>query len=562
LVADVAKAALEALRFIVTTGNAIDDRVPYVGFVACRRPARWQPAALRLGNLDRALEFLLTLSTVQVDLVHTVLGGFMWLAGLWRFAMAIPHAVYTFVRAHEGEEVYLWDSVRRELEMMRGILPFLYADLARGSLPVVLAQDAAAEEEKVYGHNRRHFGAYALAASVPPQREIRAVLGNIQTIGRSYVVPERSGSVKAPLGLAPRMPLIQRTTLPSRWFETGGPEWTILLARRWRWNVEIVVGELLALVTWLRILLAVVGQQLLRTEVLMLTDNAAVAALVARGRSARFDLNILLRRLAGAAAVMDMMIRAPWIDTAHQPADEGTRPDDSGRLYTGPVRWKRKNLVIIINACSATFADYFKQLGVHVVSVRLSYFGHGDYDTFKREAKTIFRLLESGRCCSMIWFLHGSEDPNTIENIMIAGQVASRASTYFCILGSHDHDLRAAFKLWDDAEDFGFDTFITHSCRFASSYKISIRVYSSFPHIRHIHRYCVGQRSCSRTGVRHARFRDLTNVDDDNAGSRRLAEAFRALVPHLAQFVGSCSAPGGGVETDSRRIGGTPSCIA
>jgi len=177
-----------------------------------------------------------------------------------------------------------------------------------------------------------------------------AVLAELETVGRPSVVPIALGGVRMPLGRAPEMPLLQRTMLPERWFGTGGLEWHIVLSRKWRRAIEIVNGELLALAVWMKVLLLIVSGALFRAEVLALTDNSAVAALVARGRSSRFDLNVVMRRLMAIQAVRNFLLRAPWVDTAHQPADSGTREGTDGTLYQGPVVWKPRRVLLFIAA--------------------------------------------------------------------------------------------------------------------------------------------------------------------------------------------------------------------
>ena len=90
--------------------------------------------------------------------------------------------------------------------MTRGILPLLYVDLARKPVSVVLAQDAAAPEEKLYGADRRRVGAFALAAMVPPPAEIKAVLANIQLVGSGQCSSDGDRRRKSSAGIGARPP--------------------------------------------------------------------------------------------------------------------------------------------------------------------------------------------------------------------------------------------------------------------------------------------------------------------------------------------------------------------
>ena len=530
---------------------------PYVGFVPCLTPLRWQPSNLRLGNLDRSLELLLGLQRVSVDAVHTVLGCFMWLASLWRGAMSIPHDTYTFVRSLEGQKATLWKGVRSELEMMRGILPLLYADLARRPVSVVLAQDAAAPEEKLYGADHRHFGAFALAAMVPQFAEIKAVMANIQLVGRANAVPTPIGTERAPLGLAPDIPLLQRTTLPQSWFEAGGPLWRILLARRWRWSIEIVVGEMLALVAWLNILIWVSVAAVRRREVLAITDNSAVAALVARGRSPRYDLNMPLRRLAGVCALLDLVVRAPWADTAHQPADGGTRAVGDAALQTGPVSWKVRNTIIDINPISNHFVTVMREKGLECIK------GNALRWNDSNVRRSTLRILESGKMIIALWNLSSKCEGGYLHTIVTGIRVAYRAGASIVIWGLAGHEAWSHTELWEALDEAGADTFISDLCMFTSVHKIRIRVAGTAHHLRSLCRRCVGSRKCTRTGRAHVsallscRAPPLNEpvCDHGRSDAWSLGEIVCTIAPYMAELAVSILERGDPLEAGANRHG-------
>ena len=544
VVSDVIDKGLQDIGFLVTRSDAVKDGTPYVGFVPCRSPIRWQPAELRLGNMDRSIDTLLALPTVWVDSVHTILGTFMWMASIWRPAMSIPHAVYAFVRAHTGCFMPLWPSVRKELLLMQGILPLIYVDLGRKALPLVLAQDAATEEEKVYGHDRRHYGAYALAVAAPPYAELVAVLAALMTIGRANVMPGVSGSVRAPLGLAPQTPLLQRTILPRYWFGSSGPVWQIVLARRWQWSLEIIVGELMALVTWLKVLLRVVVFRVQRYEVLMLTDNAAVAGLVVRGRAARFDLNLSLRRLAAMSAIMDLAVRAPWIDTSHQPADGGTRLDEHGRLYSGIVIWKSKNIIANIYPATAALTTCFRSAGVECLNF-IPFRRGMPTIKYKYYIKKLYRMLESGRIAVAIWNLNKFANI-IIEDVILGINIAHRAEAAIVIWGPCKDTAWLSQSLWELLEDIGAVTCLTDACMFDNKYKITYRVAGTLLNLKTICRQCVAQRKCSRTGLKHQPLQQAIHalyrtVEQDSherstAVTDVAAAGLHSLAPHLVNL--------------------------
>jgi len=85
---------------------------------------------------------------------------------------------------------------------------------------------------------------------------------------------------------------------------------------------------------WARVLARV--EELQDHECLLMGDNAGSAAMVARGRSSRFNLDIVMRRILCCAICANCRFRVPWVDTHHMPADGGTR-EVEGELCLGEV---------------------------------------------------------------------------------------------------------------------------------------------------------------------------------------------------------------------------------
>ena len=98
---------------------------------------------MRLGSLDRAFEYILSLDQVPTDLLHTMMAIYIWLCSCWRPGMAVVSATFEYVRVYRGLVRELWPTVRDEVNMMRGFIPFLMLDMGRTKAPIVLAQDAA-----------------------------------------------------------------------------------------------------------------------------------------------------------------------------------------------------------------------------------------------------------------------------------------------------------------------------------------------------------------------------------------------------------------------------------
>eukprot|EP00971_Amphidinium_carterae_P046543 916950-Amphidinium_carterae.1 len=60
-----------------------------------------------------------------------------------RGALSVLSSCYGFCRQHYVEETEIWPSVRRELELIDGLLPLLYKNLESMWSPQVMLVDAS-----------------------------------------------------------------------------------------------------------------------------------------------------------------------------------------------------------------------------------------------------------------------------------------------------------------------------------------------------------------------------------------------------------------------------------
>ena len=164
---------LHAVGFLTTLGDqdAGDD---YVGLTLVSGH-RWQPTSAKLALLDRALGALADAPVIHTGVLHSVLALFIWCGLTWRLSLSCIGCLFKLV-----EEAPRWlpllPSARMELRSMRGMLPFVYSDMSRAACPLVVTQDAAVQPSKPYGADVRQYGAYCLAACVPPLSEVRATI--------------------------------------------------------------------------------------------------------------------------------------------------------------------------------------------------------------------------------------------------------------------------------------------------------------------------------------------------------------------------------------------------
>ena len=110
---------------------------------------------------------------------------------------------------------------------MRGLLPFLYCDLARRSIPVAFAQDAAGATGP---EGLSPTGAFCLAVGRVPRTEIEAVLARREVRSKVIVPSSLMQLTPATLGELRSEGALGRTVLPLAWFSEGA-DWEQVLAR-------------------------------------------------------------------------------------------------------------------------------------------------------------------------------------------------------------------------------------------------------------------------------------------------------------------------------------------
>ena len=88
---------------------------------------------MKLGALGAELERFLFARTVEVQWFHRVVAQLIYLGLLWRPYLSAVHAIYDFIVLPGWQP--LWPSVRFEVVLLLGLLPYIRSDQARTHLP-------------------------------------------------------------------------------------------------------------------------------------------------------------------------------------------------------------------------------------------------------------------------------------------------------------------------------------------------------------------------------------------------------------------------------------------
>ena len=281
------------------------DPTSLIGVLFSPRSRRLAPEPERLVALLRDTAAFLVTPLVSGEQLSALLGRWVWLLLLFRPLLSVLVAAYRFVAVAGPEPLYLWPSVRVELQALLDLAPFLSVDLARPWAPLVTASDAS------------EFGC-GVAYSRPPRevaREWACQLGSFAPASAAVHGRAVPSPVVAAVAAAP---------------------WSVAVSAPWRWRSSIIAaleGEAFAVrAHWLARMPSAVG-----CRVLNLLDSMSFGGAAAKGRSSAPCFRRQLRAGAGWALLGDFRSVDRWIPTASMPADAASRLFRVDHSYVGRV---------------------------------------------------------------------------------------------------------------------------------------------------------------------------------------------------------------------------------
>jgi hypothetical protein len=322
-----------------------------------------------------------------------------------------------------------------------------------------------------------------------------------------------------------------------------------------------------------------------------LSDNFSAVALLARGRTAFYQLNQVLRQNAALEAATETRMRTVWVDTLHMPADSGTRPDLCGVLHIGRVEFKQRCIVILVCALSNSLIVSVNRM-IETVDVWSWSGGEHGRVALRTVARNLFRLLESGTVLLVWWsppVVRSQEKttPGTTQHsfpletpgsehllssalrrvgssrcagtgaragtgaswshgelIGIGLVVAHSAGTAGVVEGSASADIWKELPLQRGLTSILATTVSLDFCGFGDTRRRRTRLAGTLRGLALLGRRCVGQRRCTYTGLAHSRGDDGgCGQSGDQGGDLGypvgLADAVAALVADAAA-TGGC----------------------
>ena len=287
-----------------------------VGYEPTPSPAGLGIPADRQAATAEALLALAARDSVDIELLRSVIGIWVWETLLFRDLLSIAHSVFQFMTRYEGRVARWWPSARSEVRAMAHTIIFLRADLGAPLSPYLFATDAQ-------GASDEDAGGFGIVGAFVGQELAQRCFETGPLPAKTVV--KLDGDVNKLLGhrsraLQANVPL---TPLPPELFDPAQTRWEVIVRGRWRLADRIELGEARATLRLLHLLAVVPSAH--RHVIQSLEDNSSWGGAAAKGRSPSPALNYLCRRKAAVCAACRFRLILPWVQSAVMPADEASR---------------------------------------------------------------------------------------------------------------------------------------------------------------------------------------------------------------------------------------------
>ena len=308
--------ALAARGFVTEDRTPDGELTKVIGYSPQRHPARLNLPQDRAVQLALSLRALARAPQVDVDLLRSVIGVWVWAALLRRDLLSIPQAVFGFIQKFEGTIAPWWPSARREVHTMSCVVIAMYADLGAELAQTVFATDAM-------GSNETDCGGYGVVVADVDRATVRDCYE--EGLQPGFTVCRLDGKfygLKNPHSKIGRN--VPFTRIPPAMLEAS---WEPLLWGRWTAADHITLGEGRTVVKLLELM--TLDARCHRHKVLSLQDNRPIVGAFTKGRSPTGGLNRLCRQKTAFCCAAEIQVLLPWVQSPVMPADSLSRQIDA-----------------------------------------------------------------------------------------------------------------------------------------------------------------------------------------------------------------------------------------
>jgi hypothetical protein len=310
---EVVAEGLEQAGFKVPDRSSNASLAKVIGYACDRREARFSLVPVKWVLLREALLEQYGQPYVDVAVIHSLVGLWLFAALLNRDMLCIPHSIFHFIDFFQSGLHKWWKSARDEIWAMGQVTPLLTYKASAPWAPTAFATDAMGPG----GLDKGGYGIVARAIS-PKLRDDMLSVGMAPGRTVARLKGDLTGLKYPKKEIVTTVPF---TRLSDDWFVKNA--WRDVAGGRWKFDDHIVLGEARALCKLCSILSNFPKAQ--GFKVGSLQDNMSVAGAHAKGRSTAWALNRILRRKAALTTASAIRMFLPWVQTTLQMADELSR---------------------------------------------------------------------------------------------------------------------------------------------------------------------------------------------------------------------------------------------
>ena len=305
--------SMEEIGFVVPERVLPNEVVKVIGYAWSPSTNTFSLPPRKRVLLQRALRALAVQRRVEVTVLRAVIGLWSFGAQLRRDLYAVPFVVYNFIDKFDGLTVRLWPSVRQELIHMATAVDFMFLDVSMPFSSDVLATDAM-------GYNEIDHGGFGICVTKVDESELAALRANSEQLGLALNLHDdvTEGMPFPDRALTPTIPF---SLLPAALFSES--RWTVVLQGRWKAADHISIGETRAV--WKALRWVTSNPERHGTIWYSLQDNMVCKAVLTRGRSSSWGLNMYCRKKAALCLAARIRLLLPWVQTSIMPADAASR---------------------------------------------------------------------------------------------------------------------------------------------------------------------------------------------------------------------------------------------
>ncbi|CAE7655449.1 unnamed protein product [Symbiodinium sp. KB8] len=287
----------------------------------------------RYHNLRQAIEGLLRRRKVSGRLVECIVGHATFVGLMCRPILSIFNTVYRYVHAHYWKPSVLWDSVREELTMFRGLMIYLHSEWVRPWSNYVSATDASLRGYGVVSSFWKVADVAAVGRELERSRFKKLGMHSARDsalTAAGFTKDEATQEWRA--GWLTAAEYLNRTgwglnetfkEVPGRLLSSE--DWFPCLWGQWRHEGGILELEARALVKGIRrIALSRFGHDLRQ---LMLTDNMSVCLAFDRARARSYPLLKQIRKFSAYLLARNISCTVRWVPSELNNADKPSRID-------------------------------------------------------------------------------------------------------------------------------------------------------------------------------------------------------------------------------------------